>query len=179
MTTYRERRAARAERLRGWADKRDDKAVALQAANDPYRGDIAFATQPGHIPERARAIARTERAAEHHIKATSMRSRADNIKAQMDAAVYDDDPDAIERLEEKLTRLEAERDRIKAYNASCRRGERDITLLDDEQQRKLLACATAGQVKPNGAMPTYATSNLGATINTTRKRIARLKGAAT
>ena len=77
--TYRERREARADRLRGWADKRREKANALAATAAPYRGDTAFWTQPGSVPERTRLYAHMDRAAEHTEKAASMEARADSI----------------------------------------------------------------------------------------------------
>lgn len=176
MSTYRERREARADRLREWADKRESKAEAIHTANEAYRGDHAFNTQPGHIPERARVIARTERAFEHSAKATEMRRKAENIEAAADRAIYSDDPDAVERLTEKLADLEAQRDRIKRYNASCRKGARDISILDDAQREKLLSIAKVAsfQLGPNGEYPRYGLSNLSGVIKTARDRLAKL-----
>lgn len=175
MTTYRERREAKAERLTEWAAKRRDKAAALHASNEPYRGDHAFNTQPGHIPERARAIARTERAWAHTDKATEMERRAAGIEAQLDASIYDDDPDAIERLTERIAALEAERARIKAYNASCRKGTPDLALLDDRQRSDLatLARVASYQLGKGGAFPSYALSNLSGNIKRNRDRLER------
>lgn len=48
---YRERREARADRLRGWADTRTARATAALKIGESYRGDHAFNTQPGHIAE--------------------------------------------------------------------------------------------------------------------------------
>ena len=70
----------RAERYEGWAAGRRQKAGALEARNAPYRGDIAFATQPGHIPERARVIARTDKALEHSQKADEFADRARRLR---------------------------------------------------------------------------------------------------
>jgi hypothetical protein len=53
-----------------------NKAEALHERNEPYRGDIAFNTQPGHIPERARALRRTEKAWKHEAKAREHLSKA-------------------------------------------------------------------------------------------------------
>lgn len=180
MSTYRERREARAERLRGWADGREAKASALHERNEPYRGDVAFNTQPGHIPERARAIARTEKAWEHERKADSMRSRADSIEAQADRAIYSDDPDAIVRLRERLAELEAERDRIKRYNASCRKGARDLSILTAAEQADLASTARACpyMIGKNGEMPKYHLANLSGNIGRQRKRLAQLEAAA-
>ena len=119
--TYRERRERKAERLRGWAEKRDAKATALIERDAHYRGDHAFNTQPGHIPERARVIRRTEQAFEHSSKAHEMAGKAAEIERQTDNAIYSDDPDAIEALEAKLAKLEAQREEFKARNATYRK----------------------------------------------------------
>src|SRR3990172_3785819 len=53
----------RADRYDEWAAKREAVAGAtLQTISDRYRGDHAFNTQPGYIPERARVIRREGRA---------------------------------------------------------------------------------------------------------------------
>lgn len=70
----------KAERYEEWADKRRQKAGALEARNAPYRGDIAFNTQPGHIPERARVIARTEKAWEHSETASAFEDKARRLR---------------------------------------------------------------------------------------------------
>lgn len=181
--TYRERREARAERLHEWADKRESKAAALHAANEPYRGDVAFNTQPGHIPERARAIARTERAFEHEIKAESMRSRADNIAAAAEHAIYSDDPDACERLVERIAQLEAERDQIKAFNAAVRKGmpiTEALDLVDDKQRADYrgTAKACAYMLGKKGEFPAYHLTNLSGNINRQKKRLVQLQRAA-
>ena len=73
-STYRERRLAKAERLRGWAETREVRAEAQLNSNPETRHDIAFITQPGHIPARARMIAADDRAFESLHKASEMRS---------------------------------------------------------------------------------------------------------
>jgi hypothetical protein len=180
MTTYRERRLAKAERLRGWAAKREATATAQLESQPEMRHDWAFITQPGHIPERARMNARDGRAYESLAKAESMASRADGIEAAADGAIYSDDPDAIEALEARIAGLEAERDRIKAYNASCRKGARDVSLLDEKQQKDLASVAKHApyQLRDNGAAPAYWASNLSGNIGRQRKRLAQLRAEA-
>lgn len=178
MSTYRERREARAERLRGWAEKREqDATAAITQIHDTYSGDYAFNTQPGHIPERSRVIARQERAFESLHKAESMSSRAAGIEAQLAGAIYSDDPDAIEAFEARIADLEAERDRIKAYNASCRKGARNVDLLDEHQQAELVSLArvAAFQIGKHGEFPAYVLSNLAGNINRNKKRLAALQ----
>ena len=174
--TYRERREARAQRLHEWAAKRQTRAAATLKADERFTGDHAFNTQPGHIPERARVIAREDRAFESIRKAEGMASRAAGIEAQLDRSIYSDDADAVARLQERIKALEAERERIKAYNASCRKGARDGTLLTDNEQRVLLACL---QFQPysckQGQFPGYHLANLNGNISRQRQRLAQME----
>lgn len=165
--TYRERREARAERLNEWAGKREERAEAVFEAGRPYTSDIAFNTQPGHIPFRARLIAREDRAHESLRKAAGMRSRADGIEAQLANSIYDDDPDAIEQLRARITRLEAEREAAKATNAAYRK----------EHKAEL---AAMGKWERDQAMPYpgYYFQNLSGNLSRQRARLARLEGGA-
>lgn len=186
--TYRDRREARAERLRGWAEKREAKAEAAEAKTRQI-SDMIPLGQPilvGHHSEgrHRRDLERINNgwraSIENGRKAEDMRSRADNIEAAAERAIYSDDPDAIERLTERLTELEAERDRIKAYNATCRKGAPDPDVLDDAQRRELatITRVTAYNLGKKGEFPAYVLSNLGGNITRQRKRLAQLKGEA-
>jgi hypothetical protein len=176
--TYRDRRMAKAERLRGWAEKRQTRAAVTLAQGEPYRHDWAFITQPGHIPQRARMIASDERTYESLAKAANMRSRADGIEAQAAGAIYSDDPDVVERLRERIAELEAERDRVKAYNASCRKGSPDPSFLT-ERQRSGLETAERFQgdyqERRKHQLPPYVLSNLSGNIARQRERLAQLE----
>lgn len=176
--TYRERLERKAERRREWAAGRNRKAEALRRQGDPFRGDWAFATQPGHIPERARMIRRDDKAAEHYGAAQHHEARAEAIETALDRSIFEDDPDAVERLEARIAEREAERDRIKRYNASCRKaakagGTGDTSILTAEERASLLTLVRvcAYQVGPGGAFPAYHLSNLGANIRRDRERI--------
>jgi hypothetical protein len=164
--TYRERRAARADRLRGWADTRQTNAAAALATGDKYRGDTAFNTQPGHIPERARLIARTDRAFESLAKAASMDRRADEIERQADHAIYSDDADAIERLTEKIARLEAEREAMKTANAAFRKVAKDKLKAEPSAYQRDLMMPHQG----------YESQNLSGNISRLRNRLRLLTG---
>lgn len=164
--TYRERREARAERLRGWADKRTERASATLRADDamPYAHDIAFLTQPGHIPERGRMNARSGRAHASLAKADEMSARADNIERAADRAIYSDDPDIRERLTARIAELEALRDQHKAENAAYRKAHR----------AELAGMTPYGreQVVPH---PSYSISGLTANIARNRSRLGALR----
>lgn len=81
IRAYRQERADRkAERLRGWADKRKvDANRVLDYNHEHYTGDVAFMTQPGHIPGRERIFNQNHRACESLNIARKMESKADNI----------------------------------------------------------------------------------------------------
>lgn len=179
--TYRERREARAQKLQEWAEKRDEKAAALIARNEPYRGDWAFATQPGHIPERARVIARSEKAWEHTKKADNMAGRAAGILEQAEHAIYSDDTDAVERLEERIADLEAKRARIVSINAHLRKhtkggvlqpGATDgLDLTPAEEADLLYAARLNGRI----GFPPYVLSNLSGNLKRQRDRLPGLR----
>jgi hypothetical protein len=183
-TTYRERRAARADRLDGWAAKRDAKATAAyeQASNLAARIPFGQPILIGHHSEgRARRDAvrigaGMSKSLEHANMAASMASKAANIRSAADAAIYSDDPDAIERLNEKLAGLEAERAAIVAYNKTARKGTPDLSLLPERLRSHLERAVAGGREKL--VMPAYVLSNLSGTIGATRKRIASLTEAA-
>lgn len=127
--TYRERRAAKADRLRGWADKREVKADAAQDSVHQITDMIPFG-QPilkGHHSQRhaerdqERITSGMIAIVENSRKAEDFRSRADNIEDALDHAIYSDDPDAVERLTVRIADLEAWRVRIKADNAAFRK----------------------------------------------------------
>lgn len=175
MSTYRERRLARAERLRGWADARQERAVEQLNSFPEIRHDIAFITQPGRIPFRDRMNRADERAFRSMEKAERMTARADAIERQADHAIYTDDADAPERLREKIATLSAERDRWTAYNKACRKAKRAtaeaLELLDERQRAEVASLARIGFLRPDGGVPPYQLSNLGATIRTAEKRL--------
>jgi hypothetical protein len=157
--TYRERRLARAERLREWSDKRETKAADAFGAAERMAGVIPFG-QPilvGHHSEsrdrryRDRISRNMDKGVEHSRKAESMASRADSIEQAVDRAIYSDDPDAIERLETRLGELETERETVKAERKAAR----------NEHREPLF--------------PAYVLGNLGGNITRLRKRVAQLR----
>ena len=81
IRSYRQEAADRkADRLEEWAEKRREKAAAIHAQNEPYRSDVAFNTQPGHIPLRARVLRRTEKAWEHEATVQRFEAKADSLR---------------------------------------------------------------------------------------------------
>ncbi|HXN62321.1 MAG TPA: hypothetical protein VN886_17890 [Acidimicrobiales bacterium] len=180
-TTYRQRRDAKAERLRSWAEKRQRTAAAVFEANKPFTTDHAFNTQPGHIPLRARIVAQEDRHHESLRKAAEMASRADGIESAAAHAIYSDDPDAVERLTERIALLEAERDRVKRFNAACREaGQVTAAALEvltpaEREHYAGTAHTCSAFLGKAGQMPAYVLQNLAGNITRQRQRLAQLE----
>lgn len=81
-----DRNERKAERRDEWAAARQRKANALEARNALYVGDHAFNTQPGYIPERARANRRSERAWSEQKAANAHRGKAAALRAPVAVA---------------------------------------------------------------------------------------------
>jgi hypothetical protein len=182
--TYRERREARAERLRQWAAKRETRAEQAAASVDTLTSLIPLG-QPilrGHHSQRRaerdrdRIVNGTRRVVEHSNKAREFTSRAANIEAAAEHAIYSDDADAITRLTERIAGLERERDTIKTYNAACRKGTAHPATLPDNLARELASSIRVwGDVQcPGGRFPSYTLRNLSGNINRNKRRLAVL-----
>lgn len=109
--------------------------------------------------------------AEHHA------TRASGIARHLDTSVHSDDVDAIERLRERISGREARRDRIKAYNASCRKGTPNPSLLTASERNELegLRRIVAYQLSKGAGFPSYVLTNLNATIRKDKERIAEIE----
>ena len=95
-----------------------------------------------------------------------------------------DDPDAIERLEEKIATLEAERERKKAINKEAGKHKQDedsflawLATQDERTQSDLMSVFNMYQGGLRWVK--YDLSNIAGTITKERKRLAKLTGAPT
>jgi hypothetical protein len=181
--TTREKREDRRDRRRKWAKSRKAKADAAHQDSANAVAPIPFG-QPilkGHHSQRRheRALEKSRRKAtqsvEHSKMADRHEGRADNIERQLEVSIFDDDPDAIERLRERIEQAEQSRNRIKRYNASCRRGQPDLTILNDRERDELRSTIQVGFGGPKGQFPGYTLTNLGGRIRGYRKRLERLE----
>ncbi len=183
MATRRERLEAKIEKRAEWAAGRREKAAALTSYTDKFRGDWAFNTQPGHIPERARVIRATEKSFDHVQMAQHHDSKAAGLADQLERSVFSDDADAIDQLRARIAANEEQRDRMKAINAQIRKGPgwqarleaAGVTLTEGERKELILVAQHQPYYcdKATGApiFPPYALTNLGARIRTDKERI--------
>jgi hypothetical protein len=183
--TRRERMEERQAKREEWAQKREASARDTSDTARTMREAIPFG-QPilvGHHSEkrdrnyRARIDATMTRSVTHARMAEHHSNKAQGIAHQLDQSVFSDDADAIERLRERITDREAVRDRIKAFNLSCRKGSPDESILTERERADI---ATTRRIMPyqlsaGGGFPRHALTNLGAAIRKDKERIADIE----
>lgn len=173
----RERMEARAARREQWAESAKAKAAQKFSAADAAVEGIPFG-QPilvGHHSEKRhrRALERCDANMRAGFERVGMAHRheqvAETLRGNLDRSIFSDDENAIADLEARITEREAERERIKAYNASYRKGKPDDTLLSEEQRARYAA------YYKSGPFPAYVLSNLAGKIKADRDRITSLQ----
>ena len=175
---FAEKRAARVERMRA-------KAARLGAASESAHaqarkvGDMIPMGQPiliGHHSQRrhVRDLDRMQRGLERSLdlsnQATALERRA--TRSEKGRAVSSDDPEAIEKLRDKLSRLNANRGRMRAANAAIRAGGDVVAALGrlgfrEDEARKLLEKDFAGRI----GFADYALRNAAAEAGRVERRI--------
>ncbi len=184
--TRRERMEARKVRRLEWATRRDRKAEAGFSRAHSIADAIPLG-QPILVGHHSEAHARKDQErihsgmsqgcesqamAEHH------RSKADGIQQQLNHSIFSDDPDATERIEDRIAHLEAKREARKAVNKIVHGAPKDqwtpaketalMALgLTQPQAEKLFQPDFAGRV----GFPAYSLTNLGANIRRLKERL--------
>lgn len=183
--TRRERMERRAERREDWAAKREASADAASERAHTLGAAIPFG-QPilvGHHSERrdrnyrARIGAAMTRSVEDARAAERHSDRARGIARQLATSVFSDDEDAIERLRERIASREERRDRVRAFNASCRKGAPDRSLLTEKECDDLDSTSRTASymLTKGGGFPRYVLTNLGAAIRKDKERMAEIE----
>ena len=171
----RERLEVRLERRREWADSRKGKASNLLAQNERYHGDVPFNTQPGHIPERARVIARHDHAMEHYSMAQHHAGKAEGLEAQLERTIFSDDDNAITAIEARIAEHKGKRERIKLVNKLYKKGDAEgLTALGIDLNTLKAELIAKGPYWGDQPYMPYELTNLGARIQADKKRIAEI-----
>lgn len=188
--TYRQRREARAAKRREWAAKRRaESSTRLEAAHElaqqrPLGQPILVGhhSEAGARAHQRRIESNMDKGCEAAGMATKHAHAADTIERQLDLSIYDDDPDAIERLTERIAAREAQRTRVKELNRIIRReykagggerlGERlRAAGLTDQELRAVVQNARHSYREGPPIFPPYHLTNLGGNIRRDRERI--------
>jgi Domain of unknown function (DUF3560) len=183
--TRRERLERKAEKRREWAQKREADAQARFAAASKAVEHIPLG-QPiliGHHSEKRhradlnRCHNNMSKGCESAAMAEHHESKANGIERQLERTIFSDDPDAIESLEEKVAKLEAQRDEWKALNAYWRKHKtmRGFAGLSDEAAARLDADIPSRYSWEQQPIPKYRISNIGNQIRTAKERIEFVK----
>lgn len=187
MATTRERKEARAARLKGWAAKRAAKAEAgfERAHNLAQMIPMGQPILVGHHSEKRhrRHLAKIDAAGFGALadsrKADKMSSRAGGIEDQLARSIYDDDPDAIEALQTRIELLEERRAVIVDFNKAMRRKDADrpaiIAALPDAWRERYAQAARSSWADTAKGFPPYLLTNLGADIRRNKQRLDRLQ----
>lgn len=174
--TRRERLEQKRAKREAWANARRAKAHSLLAQDAHYHGDIAFNTQPGHVPERARVIARHDQAMDHLSMADDHTAKADGLACHLERSIFSDDDNAIKALEIRIAEHEAKRDRMKLVNRLYKKGDvSGLAGLGIDASALQANLATAGPYWGDQPHLPYELTNLGARIRADRKRVEEIK----
>lgn len=130
MATRRERLEAKLEKRGEWEDKARARSSAAFGRASAISSQIPFG-QPilvGHHSERKarrdaeRIHAGMDKGVEEHRLAEHHASKARGLEVQLDRTIFDDDPDAIERLEARIKAREESAAQCAAVNKAWRKG---------------------------------------------------------
>ena len=189
----RERLEKKLEKRREWAESRkagfrrefEKSDLREEKSGIPFGQPILV----GHHSEKRhrkmieRANAAFDRAGEHLKMAEKHKQAAAGIENMLEQSIFDDDEDAIERLEERISGNEKARDQMKAINAIIRKNPRakstpekvkqikELMGWDDEQAEKVFVPDCMGGI----GFASYSLSNIGACIRRDQQRIAKIK----
>lgn len=180
----RQRLESRLQKRIEWAESREQSATqkvhaAVEMTKVIPMGQpilIGHHSEKGHRRLLEKSDNKMRSGIEDHQMAEHHRSKAVGLEIALDA-IFSDDEDAVEQLEAKIAELNAERERWKAYNASCRKGSPNLDLLDEKQRADIESVKRVCpyQLGKNGQVPSYKLQNLGANIRRYEQRLQTAK----
>ena len=181
MNKYEEKRQARIDRLNNAADRAEKHASDIYISAEKMSQSIPFG-QPiivGHHSEsrdknfRKRMGNKFEQAFREQNHADELRARAE--AAENNTAISSDDPEAVQKLQEKLRKLEEGQEMMKSVNRYYKKNGTCVgcELITEEQARKLDADAEKSYYKRPFAP--YALTNNNQNIRNVKARIESLK----
>jgi hypothetical protein len=182
MNNFESQRAEKAARFRELAAKHENISTGRHLAARQRLGMIPLG-QPiliGHHSEKrhrkdlTHIDERLAKAKEHHDKAEYFRRRA--AAAESNRAIFSDDPDATEKLVDKIERLKQRQGAMKRANQLIRKADREGLAdlgFSEETITRLFRQDYAGRV----GFPNYALTNNSANIRRLEKRLAAIQNA--
>lgn len=180
MNAYEQKRSSRIERLENAIDKARNESRQLWEQAEKM-AEIIPMGQPilvGHHSEKRDRNYR-ERIWNKYKKSVEAGDRADKLESRLEAIknnkiIFSDDPDATEKLTDKLSRLEQRQALMVSANKLVRKNDREGLLnagFTDSQIEELLKPDYMGRV----GFPDYAIKNNSANIRRIKDRIKELE----
>lgn len=177
---YKAKRLAKQERLEARAEKRRADAATLWEQAHKMGEAIPFG-QPilvGHHSERADRN-RRERIWNKQSKSVQLSREADTLERRAKAsaantAIFSDDPNAAEKLEDKITRLEQRQERMKATNKLVRKNDRE-GLLDLGYSEQAIDALFKPDFAGRTGYPDYLLTNNSAEIRRLKQRLQQIQ----
>lgn len=187
--TRRERLENKLEKRQEWAEKAKQRSRAEWEKSEKAVEGIPLG-QPilvGHHSEKRHraAIARAQAAGTRAVAESNLakhhQEKAAGLSDYLENTIFDDDPDAIEKVEQRITRLEKEHEFMLAVNKICRNRKLNeaekisaIVALgaSEESARKILAPEYSWQ---SAGFESWALSNNSANIRRYKERLANLR----
>lgn len=183
MSTRRERLTRKLEKRGEWADKARTRSDAAFGSAGQMAEAIPFG-QPvliGHHSEkrdrayRGRMHAKMDRGVAEHRKAEHHASKARGLSIALEASIFDDDPDALEKLREKMAALEAVCENMKRVNAAWKKGGREAVAQLTSEALAAEIERNMGTCRKGRPFEAYQLSNRRAEIRRCKQRIANIE----
>jgi hypothetical protein len=181
VSTRRERLEAKLDKRAEWSDKAKERSAARFDSAHKLADRIPLG-QPilvGHHSERrarsdaAKIHGNMSKGVEEHKLAEHHESKARGLAIALDRTIYDDDVDAIERLEERIAQRESDAARCTAVNKAWRKGGIEaVRALHGDKFAEV--CASTMKMAPWLKSP-LSTTGTRAAIRTDRERIETIK----
>jgi hypothetical protein len=182
MNNFQSKREEKAARFRELAQKHDNIstgrhfAARQQLETIPLGQPILVGhhSEKGHRAQLKRIDRHFAEAQEHHDKAEYFRRRG--AAAESNRTIFSDDPDASEKLVDKIERLKKRQGMMKRANQLIRKADRDGLAdlgFSDDTIAKLFHANFTGRL----GFPNYALTNNSANIRRLEKRLALLQKA--
>ena len=182
--TRREKLENRVARRQEWAVSAERKSTQLFNHAHSLTENIPFG-QPilvGHHSEGAhrRVLARSDSAMRNACERADMarnhESKAANLEALLDKAIFSDDSDALEAIQARIDANEAKREQMKKINALYRKADvAGLAALGVDYETLKAKLAAAGGYWGSAPHLPYEFSNLGGRIASDKKRLGYVK----
>ena len=187
--TRRERLENKLEKRQEWAEKAEQRFHDEMRKSESYVANIPFG-QPilvGHHSEKAHraAIDRAWRAADRSVAEKDLakhhRDKAEGLSDYLENTIFDDDPDAIDRIQQRIDSLEKKHALMLAVNKICRNKKFDDSAkIAALVELGLTESAAKEAVHPSESwqsvgFDSYMLSNNSANIRRYKERLANLR----